>query len=101
MIATHPVQIELQIAEAYQQMYSAEEAYVSSELVSGWNLKVIEDLTIHAGEYHPLMGSSYIPLPKEILLKKAVVNVQNEDNKCFIWSCNRRSTQNRQTILKE
>lgn len=30
--------------------------------------------------------SSYIPLPQIIAAKKAVINIQNEDNKCFLWS---------------
>lgn len=31
-------------------------------------------------------GSSYIALPKNIAMKKAIINVQNYDQKCFIWS---------------
>ena len=33
-----------------------------------------------------MKGSSYTRLPKEILIKKACINVQNEDNHCFKWS---------------
>lgn len=32
------------------------------------------------------MGSSFIELPKKISDKKAVVNIQNNDHKCFLWS---------------
>ncbi|KAL4101125.1 hypothetical protein QTP88_021145 [Uroleucon formosanum] len=31
-------------------------------------------------------GSSYIPLPKHIGDKKAIINVQNKDDKCFLWA---------------
>ena len=34
----------------------------------------------------PLNGSSYIDLPKEIKTKKAVINVQNKDNRCFEYA---------------
>ena len=33
-----------------------------------------------------MKGSSYIELPKEILIKKAHVNVQNKYYQCFKWS---------------
>ena len=36
-------------------------------------------------EYEPLMGSSYIPLLKQLTAKKAIANVQNKDTKCFLW----------------
>ena len=42
-------------------------------------------LEIHIVEYNPTKGSSYIPLPDWISNKKAIVNIQNKDEKCFIW----------------
>ena len=32
-----------------------------------------------------LSGSSYIPLPKELASKKAIINMKNDDNECFKW----------------
>ena len=46
--------------------------------------KVIK-LDIHMVDYIPLRGSSYIPLPKYLADKKAIINMQNEDNQCFKW----------------
>ena len=46
----------------------------------------IIEVQINTAEYQPLLGSSYINLPKLISDKKAVVNVQNNDQKCFMWS---------------
>lgn len=31
-------------------------------------------------------GSSYIPLPDFIFKKKAITNIQNKDEKSFLWS---------------
>ncbi|KAE9523040.1 hypothetical protein AGLY_016671 [Aphis glycines] len=31
-------------------------------------------------------GSSYIPLPENIKNKHAIINVKNEDDKCFLWA---------------
>ena len=43
------------------------------------------NLEIHTNEYEPMKGSSYIPLPDWISNKKAIVNIQNKDQKCFLW----------------
>ena len=32
-----------------------------------------------------MRGSSYIPLPDWIMRKKAIVNIRNTDEKCFLW----------------
>ena len=53
---------------------------------SGWYFKEIIKLEIHINEYQPMRGSSYIPLPDWIMRKKAIVSIQNKDDKCFIWS---------------
>ena len=59
--------------EAYQQNGSA------------WYFKEVYKLEIHTVEYNPTKGSSYIPLPDWISNKKAIVNIKNKDEKCFIW----------------
>ena len=43
-------------------------------------------LELHTVNYNPLRGENYIPLPKELADKKAIINIQNKDNKCFLWS---------------
>ena len=35
--------------------------------------------------YKPLREETWVPLPKELANKKAIINMQNEDNKCFLW----------------
>ena len=52
---------------------------------SGWNLKRILNIKVHMGAYTPLVGSCYIPLPQELHKKKAVLNIQNDDDKCIAW----------------
>ena len=51
---------------------------------SAWHVKEVR-LEIHTVEYNPTKGSSYIPLPDWISNKKAIVNIQNKDEKCFLW----------------
>ena len=53
---------------------------------SGWIFDEIEKITIHTVEWDPLRaGSSWLPLPKELVDKKAIINMQNDDNECFKW----------------
>ena len=43
---------------------------------SGWIFRKVLNMEIHLKKYEPLSGSSYIPLPKIIQSKKAIVNVK-------------------------
>ena len=52
---------------------------------TGWNLEKILRIEIYTVANNPLAASSYIPLPKKVQLTKGVLNIQNEDNCCFIW----------------
>ena len=38
------------------------------------------------GRYKPLKGSSYIELPAKIRHTHGILNIQNKDDKCFLWS---------------
>ena len=53
---------------------------------SGWYFKKVIHLEIHTVDYKPMRGSSYIPLPEWIMRKKAIVNLKNNDEKCFLWN---------------
>lgn len=53
---------------------------------SDWSIDRIIKLEISTAEYVPLEGSTYVPLPKKIQRRKAIINVQNEDLKCFVFS---------------
>ena len=52
---------------------------------SGWYFKEVDKLEIHTNEFRPIRGSSYLPLPEWIMRKKAILNIKNSDNKCFLW----------------
>ena len=52
---------------------------------SGWVFYKIIKLELHTVSYRPLRGSTWIPLPKELADKKAIINIKNKDNKCFMW----------------
>ena len=52
---------------------------------SGWYFKKVISLEIHIVEYKPVRGSSFIPPPNFIMRKKAIINMENKDDKCFVW----------------
>ena len=52
---------------------------------SRWRLHSIIKLELHTVRYNPLRGETWVPLPKELANKKAIINPKNEDNKCFLW----------------
>ena len=52
---------------------------------SGWIFEEVERIEIHTVEWDPLRGSKFIQLPKELVDKKAVINMQNDDEECFKW----------------
>jgi len=53
---------------------------------SGYILASIDRLTLSFVKYRPLGGSSYIPTPAWLRSKCCVVNVQNKDERCFVWA---------------
>ena len=52
---------------------------------SGWYFKEVIGFEIHTVVYKPIKGSSYIPLPDFLFRKKAIINMENKDDKCFLW----------------
>ena len=52
---------------------------------SGWRLHSIIKFELHTVRYNPLRGETWVPLPKELANKKAIINPKNEDNKCFFF----------------
>jgi len=84
MTCTNNAQIEDQLSEAFQNLHNSFQNFERDG--SGWSIDKILKLEISTAQYKPIEGSSYIPLPPKILKKKAVLNIQNEDQKCFMWS---------------
>ena len=67
----------------YKKILNDIDAY--QENGSGWYFNEVVQLEIHTVEFNPAKGSTYIPLPDWISNKKAIVNIKNKDEKCFLW----------------
>ena len=53
---------------------------------SGLVLAEIYSLNHNVARFAPLSGSAWSPLPKFLQSKKAVLNIQNEDDRCFEYA---------------
>jgi len=53
---------------------------------SGFVLEYVKRFVVSVLRYRPLHGSTYIPTPAFFAAKHCVINVQNRDSKCFLWS---------------
>ena len=60
-----------------------------NKMGSNCRLSNILRMDINFIDYKPLSGSSYIELPNDLKNKKAIINIQNEDNECFKWCVTR------------
>ena len=56
---------------------------------NNWRFERVEELEIYFVEFNPLRGSSWIDLPDGLTAKKAIVNLKNEEQKCFKWCVTR------------
>ena len=52
---------------------------------SPWRLRSVIQLELHTVSYKPVRGETWIPLPKELAVKMAIINIKNKDNKRFLW----------------
>ncbi|KFM72581.1 hypothetical protein X975_03589, partial [Stegodyphus mimosarum] len=52
---------------------------------SGWILDKVKRLELKVASYVPLSGSSFLHLPQRLESTKSILNIVNEDNKCFLW----------------
>ncbi|GBO32083.1 hypothetical protein AVEN_95751-1 [Araneus ventricosus] len=72
------------IGQAFEKIKESLDEFLKNG--SGWVFDSVIHMELKTATYHPLAPSSYIPLPSKLAAKKAVINIKNTDQKCFIWS---------------
>ena len=77
------------VLELYDKMtceiFSAIEKVTSENNGSAWIFDHVINLVIYTVEWNPLNAGSYIDLPTYLKNKKAITNMENKDDKCFMW----------------
>lgn len=82
--STYPQQLREQLDAAMEVL--EERLSVFAQARSGWTLDENRALILEKVDYQPIGGSSYLELPNDLLLTKAVINTKNDDQECFKWS---------------
>ena len=82
--STYPQQLSEQLNAALETV--EERMTLFAQAGSGWTLEENHALVLEMVDYHPIGGTSYIELPKDVYDTKSIVNIKNEDQKCFMWS---------------
>ena len=91
------------------ELFSKMKEYVLESLAkfqrqgSNWRFRSVLSLDLLTVKYEPLGGVSYITLPTFLAAKKAIINLQNEDDECSRWAitCNKSSRINPERIDKK
>ena len=75
------------VEEVFNEMIDEIESLIQSAEGegSGWVLESIIDIKLHTAEWNPLNAGSYMELPEYLKNKKAIINMKNQDDKCFMW----------------
>jgi hypothetical protein len=83
-VVTNPTEVARKLMDCrVSQIQAIEQLKLNS---TGWTFEHTIGVEIHILKYKPLKGKSYIPLPSWISAKKCCININNKDNKCFLWS---------------
>ena len=82
--AYNQTDIDMDLPTAYKDLFTKFDE--QERQGSGWYLSKIIQIEVHTATLSPLKASSYIELPKKVKRTKAVLNIKNKDNMCFIWS---------------
>ena len=76
-------EIEDVVEASSNNLMSRLEAFTSNG--SGWVVNHLTSFSVLTAAYDPIGGSSFVPLPKFIRDKKAVLNIKNRDQNCFFY----------------
>ena len=53
---------------------------------SNWKIEEIDRLDLRIGIYNPFSGGCHTFLPEEVKNKHAIINIKNNDERCFLYS---------------
>ena len=83
-LATIPEEINDDMSGALQHIHGKFQEFQREG--SGWSVDKVKKIEVHTATYNPIVGSSYLPLPPALEKSKSMVNIKNEDDKCFLWA---------------
>ena len=81
--AMNPEEIDNVIPEVFQTISAKFQEFQREG--SGWTLDHVVKVEVYTATYDPLVGSSHILLPLDLIDSRSILNIKNYDNKCFLW----------------
>ena len=70
--------------ESFEEILNLLDIWINES--SAWTIDQIDGLYINTSNYEPLLGGSYISLPEKLKNSmKGLINLKNNDHKCFMW----------------
>ena len=79
-----PSDVEPQVHAMLQELANRFEVLL--EKGSGWVLKHVQKLSCRCISFVPFRAGSFLPTPPELAAKKCIINVRNEDDRCFEYA---------------
>ncbi|VDI40488.1 Hypothetical predicted protein [Mytilus galloprovincialis] len=73
-----------ELNKGFQKVFISFEEFIKNG--SGWQLEEVLQLDLCVTKYKPLKGGSYLELPTSLKRSNCILNIQNLDNKCFLWT---------------
>ncbi|CAG2250926.1 unnamed protein product [Mytilus edulis] len=73
-----------ELNKGFQKIFISFEEFIKNG--SGWQLEEVLQLDLCVTKYKPLKGGSYLELPTSLKRSNCILNIQNLDNKCFLWT---------------
>ena len=78
------INLEFSLDKSFQEILYRIDNWINEG--SGWVVKSINGEYVNISMYSPLIGSSFVKLLNELKNpKKGLINIKNNDNKCFLW----------------
>ena len=76
---------EFSLDKSFQEIFYRIDNWMSSNKRSGWVVESINGKYLNISMYIPLIGSSFVELPNKLKNpKKGLINIKNNDKKCFL-----------------
>ncbi|CAC5392259.1 unnamed protein product [Mytilus coruscus] len=76
--------LEHTLNESLQKVFTSMEDFLKNG--SGYQMEEVLQLQVTIIKYTPLCAGSYIHLPKTLNKANCLLNVMNQDDRCFMWS---------------
>ncbi|KAK3104974.1 hypothetical protein FSP39_014438 [Pinctada imbricata] len=70
--------------EGMQKIFASFDEYIRRG--SSWTLKKILKCEVYTVKYAPVGASRYFQLPNVLSNTRSIININNSDEKCFLWS---------------